>query len=195
MYLSKKLGEMEYDGLITGLEPPAIVGAGTIAALAEKATLARGTILAKNAAGKLIVLGSDIDTTGTFSGTGNGSKTVFDLVDGGVVPAALTEVKVGGTAVTAYTYNSTLGTITFDTAPANAAAIAIKYTTGGGNAYAILCDDTEVGTAADVTAPIYIAGCFDPDKCAVASGYTLSDADKDRLRELGIIFKAASDAN
>lgn len=196
MNLSKKLGEMEYDGLITGLEPPAIVGAGTIAQLAERATLARGTILAKNAAGKLIVLGSDVDTTGTFSATGDGSKKKFDLVSGGVVPAAVTEVKVDGTALTTgWTYNAAIGELEFSTAPANTKSIAVKYSTGGGGAYAILCDDTEVGTTADVNAPVYIAGCFDPDKCTAAEGYTLTDADKDRLRELGIIFKAASAAD
>lgn len=55
----------------------------------------------------------------------------------------------------------------------------------------ILCDDVEVGTAADVAATVYFAGCFDPAKCAVAEGYTITEADKDKLRERGILFKAA----
>ena len=193
--LSKKLGEMTYDGLISGLNPHVNVGGGVIAKLGAKKTLVRGTILAKNAAGKLIVLGSDVDATGTFSGTGDGSTTKFSLVSGGVVPTSVQEVKVDGTATTAYTYNATLGEVEFETAPANTKSVAVKYTTGGGGAFAILCDDTEVGTSDDVNAAVYIAGCFDPDKCTVASGYTLTDADKDKLRELGIIFKAASAAN
>ena len=57
--LSRKLGEMEYDGLITGLTPPAQVGGGTIAKLAEAAVYKRGTLLAKSAQdGKLRILGT-----------------------------------------------------------------------------------------------------------------------------------------
>ena len=56
--------------------------------------------------------------------------------------------------------------------------------------YGILCDDTDVGTSADVAAPVYIGGCFDPGKVTVKSGYTITAADKDKLRTYGIIFKA-----
>lgn len=59
----------------------------------------------------------------------------------------------------------------------------------------ILCDETAVGTAADVPTAVYTAGCFDPEKVTVADGYTLTEADKDKLRERGIVFKAASPAN
>lgn len=59
----------------------------------------------------------------------------------------------------------------------------------------ILCDETVVGTAEDVTAAVYTAGCFDPEKVTVAEEYTLTEADKDKLRERGIVFKAASPAN
>lgn len=55
----------------------------------------------------------------------------------------------------------------------------------------ILCDDIEVGTAADLAATVYFAGCFDPNKCTVKEGYTITDADMDKLRERGILFKAA----
>lgn len=57
-------------------------------------------------------------------------------------------------------------------------------------AYAILCDDTVVGTAADVKAPIYIGGCFDLAKCTVAASHTVTEAEKDALRNGGIVFKA-----
>ena len=193
--LYSKIGDMEFDGLITDISPEPIVRGGTIKRLGTAATLKRGTILGKNAAGLLIVLGSDVDDSGTFSATGDGTKTKFDLVSGGVIPAKIDEVKVGGSATTAYTYNADIGELEFDSAPANAASIAVKFTTGGGNAYAILCDDTDVGTSAEVTAPVYVAGCFDPNKCTVATGYTLSDGDKDKLREYGILFKAAAAAN
>lgn len=59
----------------------------------------------------------------------------------------------------------------------------------------ILCDAAAVGTVQDVLATVYTAGCFDPEKVTVADGYTLTEADKDKLRERGIVFKAASPAN
>ena len=59
----------------------------------------------------------------------------------------------------------------------------------------ILCDDTDVGTAEDVNVPVYFAGCFDPNKVIVKEGYTVTEDDRDQLRELGIHFKAASAAN
>lgn len=131
--LYSKVGEMEFDGLITDITPKPIVQGRTIRKLGTAATLVRGTILAKSSGsagdGKLVVLGNT---------------------------AASNE------------------TLTAD---------------------CILCDDVEVGTSADVTVPVYLAGCFDPDKCTVKSGYTVTEDDRDVLRERGIIFKAASAAN
>lgn len=125
-YLSSKLGEMEFDGLLTGINPVPIIQGGTIAKGTAAVDLVRGTILAKSTTtGKLSILGTD-------AGTGD--------------------------------------TLTPD---------------------CILCDDVEVGTDADVNVPVYFAGCFDPEKVTVAEGYTLTEADKDKLRERGIIFKAA----
>ncbi len=62
-------------------------------------------------------------------------------------------------------------------------------------AYGILCDDTEVGTSADVKALVYVAGTFDPAKLTVKSGYTMTLADKMTLRDGGIYLKAAVDAD
>ena len=50
----------------------------------------------------------------------------------------------------------------------------------------------EVGTGADATVAVYLAGCFNPDKLTMASSYTMKEADKDALRDAGIVFKAAS---
>lgn len=61
-------------------------------------------------------------------------------------------------------------------------------------AYCILCDDVDVGTADDVTAPVYLMGCFNSNKVTVADRYTMTEADKDALRNGGIIFKAAAPA-
>lgn len=59
----------------------------------------------------------------------------------------------------------------------------------------ILCDDIEVGTENDEPVAVYTAGCFDPEKVAVADEYTITESDKDALRMRGIVFKAAAPAN
>jgi hypothetical protein len=50
----------------------------------------------------------------------------------------------------------------------------------------ILCDDMDVGTAADVNAAVFTAGCFNADALTVKTAYTMIEADKDKLRERGI---------
>lgn len=65
---------------------------------------------------------------------------------------------------------------------------------GTGTPDCILCDDTEVGTEADIPVEVYAAGCFDPQKVTLADGYTMTQADKDKLRAYSIVFKAASSA-
>lgn len=52
----------------------------------------------------------------------------------------------------------------------------------------VLCDDTEVGTAGDENAAVYVQGCINIDAVTVKSGYTITEADKDKLRERGIFF-------
>ena len=52
----------------------------------------------------------------------------------------------------------------------------------------ILTDDVPVGTANDENATIYISGCFNAAALIMATGATLSEADKDALRTKGIIF-------
>ena len=58
----------------------------------------------------------------------------------------------------------------------------------------ILADDVEVGTAADVNVAVYDMGCFNPNKLVVKSSYTITEADKDALRQRGIFLEAASAA-
>lgn len=125
--LSRLVGEMEYDGLIADLNPAAVVGGGTLAALAAEADYKRGAVLAKSAqTGQLYILGST---------AAEGDTLTPDC---------------------------------------------------------ILCDKTKIGTTAQTTA-VYLAGCFNPDKLAMADGYTLTEADKDKLRERGIFLKAVAD--
>lgn len=61
-------------------------------------------------------------------------------------------------------------------------------------AYAILCDDVDVGTTDDVTVPVYLAGCFNLNKCITINDHTITEAEKDALRNGGIFFKAAAPA-
>lgn len=125
--ISRKVGEMDFDGLITDIIPPIQVRGGTIATPGSATSYKRGTVFAKSGAdNKLYILGS----------TGNGTMTPD----------------------------------------------------------CILCDDTEID-GADAVVAVYTAGCFDPDKVTAADGYTITEADKDKLRERGIVFKAASAAN
>ena len=123
--LSKKVGEMEYDGLISGLFPKTLVGGGTIAKLEGAGeTYKRGTVLG-------------------FKSAANDGK-LYIMADGG------------------------------DLTPS-----------------AVLCDDIEVGTDADVTTAVYIAGCFNPAKLITKEDYALTAGDLDNLRMRGIITKAA----
>lgn len=139
--LRQKLGNMEYDGLITGLNPPVRVEGGIIAKLTTATLYKRGTLLAKSSIdGKLVILGTE------------------------AAPAK--EASEGQAAVPAET-------LTPD---------------------CILCDDTEVGTTEDVPVDVYAAGCFDPEKVTVAENYTITQADRDKLRTYNIVFRAATPA-
>lgn len=118
--LSRKVGTMEFDGLITALIPHVQVQGGTIGKTSTETTLKRGTLLGKNESG------------------------VLSVYDGTTEPDC------------------------------------------------ILCDDVVVGTTDDVAVPVYTAGCFNTDKVTVAADYAITESDKDKLRGLGIVFKAAS---
>jgi hypothetical protein len=57
--LNRKIGDKEFDGLITAIVPPTQVRAGTLAKLSSGAAVyKRGMLLSKNAAGKLVPLGT-----------------------------------------------------------------------------------------------------------------------------------------
>ncbi|MEG0145743.1 MAG: hypothetical protein RSD95_02810 [Clostridia bacterium] len=199
MNLNRKLGEMDYDGLISDPTPPVQKRSGTIDRLATAATLKRGTIMVKGSASKkLFVLGDTETYEKHASFTGNGSTVAFTITD---KPAA--EDIVGVTidsatkvVTTDYSYVAGTGVMTFVSAPADGKAIIVTYKlTDLGTVDCILCDDTEVGTSGDVPVTVYTAGCFDPDKVTVASGHTITDAEYKQMREYGIVFKAALDAN
>lgn len=70
-------------------------------------------------------------------------------------------------------------------------------TTAGSNetltANAILCDDTEIGTAAGVEATAYRTGHFARNKLIFSGEYTLKPADEEALRAAGILLSDALD--
>ena len=69
--LYSKLGDVEYDGLITDVLPEVIKRAVTIRKLGTAATLVRGTILAKSSGsagdGKMVVLGNTAASNETLT--------------------------------------------------------------------------------------------------------------------------------
>lgn len=50
----------------------------------------------------------------------------------------------------------------------------------------VLCDDTDIGTAADENAAVYVAGCLNSDALTAKSGYAITQDNIDKLRERGI---------
>ena len=66
--LSRTIGEMEFDGLISGITPPVQVAGGIIAALTTETTYKRGTVLAKSAkTGKLYIMGTEATDSDTLT--------------------------------------------------------------------------------------------------------------------------------
>ncbi|HWP51633.1 MAG TPA: hypothetical protein VN626_08050 [Clostridia bacterium] len=191
--LYRKVGEMDYDGLITNIIPSIQTAGGTIAKLAAAATYVRGTVLAKSTKdGKLYILGTTVaETSESFNG--DGATVAFTVV---AMPKSILYVAVGGVKVAVASYNSETGVVTLASAPV----------TGTGNVVVffspeqlipdcILCDNEDISTSVDVPVAVYTAGCFNTEKITVADGYTMMEADKDKLRERGIVFKAAFPAN
>ena len=189
--LSKKIGDMTYDGLVTDVKPAVIVAGGVIAHGIAEVSFVRGTLLEKGADGKLVIFGTNPSGTITEEFNGDGATTTFTLA-AEVKPVQVTAVV--GTTETAVTYNAQTGVVTFGTAPAAGTKnVKISYENPAANVPdCILCDDIEVGTSADAKAAVYIGGCFDPNKLVIAEGATITEAVKDVLREKGIILKAAS---
>lgn len=66
--LSRKIGEMEYDGLVIDTTPKVEVRGKTIRKLSAETELKRGTILAKSSTdGKLVILGTTAASSETLT--------------------------------------------------------------------------------------------------------------------------------
>ncbi len=184
--------DVVYDGLITDVVPPVLVGGGVIAHGGAEASFKRGTILEKGADGKLAILGTNAagEITEDFNGTG--AATTFTLA-ADPLPATVKGAKVGDTDATISAYNAQTGVVTLSSAPAAGTKnVHITYENpASSEPYGILCDDIDVGTSNDEKVTVYTGGCFDPAKVVVKEGYTITDAAKDALRCRNIVFKAA----
>ena len=191
--LSKKLGEMEYDGLVTDIIPETEVRGKTIRKVGTETTFKRGTVFGVDSSdGKLVILGTETSSA-SQEFNGDGTAKTFTVT---AKPITLIGVKVGGTDSTDWIYDASTGKITFGTAPASGTKnVVATYPENTITPDCILCDDVVVGTENDVIATVYTAGCFNTEKIKVASGYTVTAADFDTLRKYGIVFKAASKAN
>lgn len=197
--LNETIGAVNYDGLIVDNTPAADVFSVTIRkeALAA-ATLKRGTVLALASGGsdpgKRVILGTDAGAAVSASQefNGDGTAKVFTVT---AKPATISGVKVGGTDSTDWTYDASTGKITFGSAPAAGTknVVATYASTEAEKLVAdcVLCDDTVVGTAADVVALAYRTGHFARNKLIVADDYTLTAADEQDLRKAGILLDDA----
>ena len=190
--LSEKLGDMTFDGLITDVVPPVVIGGGVIKHGVAEASYKRGTVMEKGADGKLSALGTNPGGAATEDFNGTGAATTFTLA-ADPLPLKVLGAKVGTTDATVSAYNAQTGVVTLSAAPAAGTKnVHITYEVAGANVPdCILCDDVTVGTDADVKVAVYKGGCFDPAKVKAAEGYTMTEADRDALRAFGIIFKAA----
>lgn len=184
IHLNSLVDSLEYEKLFAGVTPPAHVNSRIIRKLAVAATYARGTVLAKSSVdNKLVILGTAaVVSSQAFDG--DAATTTFVITD---KPLIINSVKVGGSAVAITSYDASTGKVVLADAPAAGTGNVIAY-------YdeevltpdCVLCEETAVGTAADVNAAAYTAGCFNEDALTVKSEYTLTEADKDKLRERGI---------
>lgn len=189
--LYKNYDAVNFDGLISDAVPQVVTGAGTIAHGAAEASYVRGTIFAKSGNG-LAVLGANPAGPVTEDFSGNGTATTFTL-SASPLPLAVTGAKVGTSDATVSAYNAQTGVVTLSAAPAAGTKnVHITYDNPAPDApFGILCEDVTVGTTDDVNAVFYLAGTFDPAKVTAAEDYTVTAADVDALREVGIYFKAA----
>lgn len=117
------------------------------------------------------------------------------LIAGNVPVADVFTVKIRKEATATATLKR--GTVLALSASGTAAdgKMVILGTTAASNetlvANCILCDDVEVGTAADVNVLAYRTGRFARNKLIVKNGYTMTAADEQALREGGILLDDA----
>ena len=129
----------------------------------------------------------------------NLNAKVGEMEYDGLIVDLVPEVEVRGGTIRKLAKETTLkrGTILAKSSKDNALVVLGTAATDGETLTpdCILCDDTVVGTDANVSVSVYTAGCFNTNRVHVAEGYTISEADFDTLRKYSIAFKAAFAGN
>lgn len=129
----------------------------------------------------------------------NLNAKVGEMEYDGLVVDLVPEVEVRGGTIRKLAKETTLkrGTILAKSSKDNTLVVLGTAATDGETLTpdCILCDDTVVGTDADVSVSVYTAGCFNTNRVHVADGYTISATDFDALRKYSIVFKAAFAGN
>ncbi|MBQ7391205.1 MAG: head decoration protein [Clostridia bacterium] len=129
----------------------------------------------------------------------NLNAKVGEMEYDGLVVDLVPEVEVRGGTIRKLAKETTLkrGTILAKSSKDNTLVVLGTEATDGETLTpdCILCDDTVVGTDADVSVSVYTAGCFNTNRVHVADGYTISATDFDALRKYSIVFKAAFAGN
>jgi len=181
-HLNRKVGEMEYDKLISGITPPVHVGSGTIRKLGAEAEYKRGTVFAKSSVdNKLVILGTTAAEAVEAVAPTYGKANDQAIIEGktyytrsGENPDYVYTAVVGPELANMGTYYEV-------TDPGSPAVDAEVLTVD-----CILTDNAVIGTSADVVTTVYTAGCFNIDALIVKDNYAMSEADKDKLRERGL---------
>ena len=246
--LYRLVGEIGYENLIAGTNPPTDVCIRTLRReSAEETIYPMGTILAKSSRDNLLkILGTQVQaavievlavkgkytiTISTAAADGDTLKLTVGGVEKTYTAETVSETwqvdDIAGDCTALqllmasdfpdYTITKTATTVVLEqkvgrteeaaaivvtqaAAPAGLAA-AVAETLEGVTAVAplaeevltpayVLAEDTTVGLAADVNAPVYRSGCFSPDHFTVADEHVFSDAEKDALRQRRIVFKS-----
>jgi len=186
--LLRNVGSCDQDNLIAKLSPAAETFGVKLAQLASGAadiTVKRGTLLGRNASGKMVVYnGSSEAKTQKFNG--DGTATTFTITD---KPEKVDGVKVGDTAATVTDYNPYTGVVTLSAAPAAGTNNVIaSYTVPASTPCAILADEVLLTDDADAVGVAYRCGNFNRSAVKAAQGYTITGNDEDVLRKYDIIF-------
>jgi hypothetical protein len=195
--LDENLGSVGFDNLFHGNDPAANVSHIKLAA--NKGKLLRGSVIAMTAAGgDGILLGSDKNVAATLAVAATKAtleKTGLDTTKLKVYAADGTTLATVTTDYTVAYTNSTLTiTVTAEGALKDATSIKISCElTADAMAKAkhILAEDCDTGTGSAVVALAYISGYFNGNKLIVATGYTITAANEEELRALGIFLADA----
>lgn len=195
--LDENLGSVSFDNLIHGNEPAALTGHIKLASGQGK--LLRGSVIAMTApGGDGILLGSDknvsavldVDTlVATFEKAGLNTAKLKVYAEEGDTPATVTT-----DYTVAYSNNTLTITLKADGALKNETKIRITCELTAdvmAKAKYILAEDTETGTSTAVVGLAYKTGCFNANQLIVADGYTMTEANKEELRTLGIFLADA----